>query len=117
MKRSWGAALALLFAFGRSRHEPAGSAARDSRTVDERGVRDALASAASPTPSVPGTRLSAEERTWVFESTPSGGWWRWWCCPSASRASAGPCCSRFTGAARRSRGPIAERAAGSTTMR
>ena len=73
MRRSWGAALALPFAFGCSRHEPAGSAARDSRTVVTSAASvTTRASVARPTPSVSGTRLSAEERTWVFESTPVG---------------------------------------------
>jgi iron(III)-salmochelin esterase len=74
--RTWGsAASALLLALGLgcSRREPAGSAAHDSRTIVTSAASvTPLSSAAAPAASAHGTRLPAEERTWVFENTQLG---------------------------------------------
>ena len=73
MKRGWGVASAWLVALGCSRHEPAGHAAHDSRTVVTSAAPvTPLAQSAAPATSAGRARLAAEERTWVFESTPVG---------------------------------------------
>lgn len=70
MSFRWGAA--LLLALGCSRHEPAGSATRDSRAVVTGAASVTALNPTPPSPSSQAARLPAEERTWVFESTPVG---------------------------------------------